>query len=56
MTETRTRKAIRECGEWLAACRRLGWRLEDLDTLEALWWKYHDDHGNLISLSQGGTK
>jgi hypothetical protein len=45
----RTKDAIRGCAEWLAACRRLGWRYEDLDFLEALWWKYHDERGNLIS-------
>lgn len=47
--QERTRQAIYKCGEWLATCRRLGWRYEDLDWLEALWWKYHDHRGNLIS-------
>ena len=44
----RTRKAIRECAIWLSTCVRLGWRHKDLDLLEALWWQYHDEHGNLV--------
>lgn len=47
--DTRTLKAVRDCGEWLAECLRLGWRKTDLDFLEALWWKYHDDQGNLVA-------
>ena len=41
----------RKCAEWLAACLRLGWRREDLDFLEKLWCKYHDEEGNLKSTS-----
>ena len=47
-----TRQAVQQCAEWLAACRRIGWRLEDLDFLEALWWKYHDRRGNWISATR----
>jgi hypothetical protein len=46
--QERTKVAIRGCAEWLAACRRLGWRHEDLDFLESLWWKHHDERGQLI--------
>jgi hypothetical protein len=49
MTEDRTRRAIEECGRWLAECIRMGWRREDLDMLEGLWWKYHNHRGELIS-------
>jgi hypothetical protein len=42
-----TRDAIRGCAEWLAVCVRLGWRHEDLEFLEALWWKYHNHRGEL---------
>ena len=45
---TPTRQATQACAEWLAACIRLGWRKGDLDFLEALWWKYHDERGRLI--------
>ena len=37
----------RKYGEWLAECLRLGWSRDDLDALEALWWKYHDEDGRL---------
>lgn len=45
---SRTRLAIQECAQWLRACLELGWRKSDLDFLEALWWRYHDDSGRLI--------
>jgi hypothetical protein len=48
MDEQPTKQAIRECAEWLAMCRQIGWTLEELDFLEALWWKYHDPRGRLI--------
>lgn len=41
-------KAVIACGYWLSECLRLGWRREDLDFLEALWWKHHDDQGRLL--------
>jgi len=44
----RTREAIKACGYWLAECRRLGWRHEDWDWLERLWWKYHNHRGELV--------
>jgi hypothetical protein len=47
MAEQRTQKAIRECGEWLVACLRMGWGKDSLDALEALWWEHHDERGNL---------
>lgn len=47
-TRQQTPKAVRECGYWLAACLQLGWRREDLDFMEMLWWRYHDDQGRLI--------
>jgi hypothetical protein len=43
----RTRDAVRLCAEWLAACIRLGWRHDELDFLEELWWKWHDHRGQL---------
>ncbi len=49
--ETRrpSRAAAQACGHWLKTCLDLGWRKSDLDRLEELWWKYRDDHGNLIT-------
>lgn len=46
MISGRTR-AIRQCAEWLAYCLWIGWKKSDLDALEALWWQYHDERGNL---------
>ncbi len=34
-------KAIKECAEWLSFCLSIGWRRDQLDALEALWWQYH---------------
>jgi hypothetical protein len=36
-----------DCARWLKQCLDLGWRKSDLDVLEALWWKYHDDQGTI---------
>lgn len=41
-------EALKNCARWLAFCRQIGWPQEDLDRLEGLWWKYHDENGNLI--------
>ena len=35
-------QALHGCAEWLAACLRLGWRREQLDALEQLWWQYYN--------------
>ena len=42
-----TRHANKQCAEWLVACLALGWRRDQLDDLEALWWKHHDRCGVL---------
>lgn len=33
---------LKECAEWLAFCLSIGWRRDQLDALEALWWQYHE--------------
>jgi hypothetical protein len=43
----RQQRAVKKCAEWLVYCLSIGWRKEDLDALEKLWWKYHDLDGNL---------
>lgn len=43
----KTKKAIKKCAEWLVYCLEIGWKREQLDTLESLWWRWHDDNGNL---------
>lgn len=42
-----TQRAARACAEWLTTCLRLGWSKDDVDVLQALWWKHHDDNGAL---------
>lgn len=43
-----TQKALLRCAEWLSWCLRAGWKREQLNALEALWWQYHDRNGRLI--------
>lgn len=43
----RTTEAIRKCAEWLSYCLKIGWPRSSLDELQELWWKYHDNNGNL---------
>ena len=43
-----TLKAVKKCAEWLATCIKLGWGRECLDDLEKIWWKHHDEQGNLL--------
>ncbi len=42
-----TLAALVACAEWLRFCLEIGWRREDLDFLETLWWQGHDHRGNL---------
>lgn len=46
--EKPTERASMECLRWLHTCILLGWKKTDLDFLEALWWKYHDNTGKLV--------
>lgn len=41
-------EAIMACANWLSYCLKIGWPKKDLDRLQALWWKYHDDDGRLL--------
>jgi hypothetical protein len=34
---------------WLSACLGFGWEKSDLDWLQELWEKHHDENGNLKS-------
>lgn len=47
----KTMRGLRLCAKWLAYCLRVGWRRNQLDALESLWWAHHDGNGNL---TQGG--
>ena len=52
MTPKPTKTAVRRCAEWLAYCLEIGWNKADLDFLESLWWKYHDERGNLKAATE----
>jgi hypothetical protein len=43
-----TLTARRLCAIWLRGCLSFGWPKESLDELERLWWKHHDNHGELV--------
>jgi hypothetical protein len=45
----RTEKAMIACLDWLAYCLKIGWSVADVPRLEAIWWAFHDDEGNLCS-------
>ncbi len=46
--ERATIAALRKCAEWLAYCLSIGWHREQLEALEALWWRHHDRTGRLV--------
>jgi len=45
---SKSREAIKLCAMWLLFCLNNGWKKEQLEALEKLWWEHHDDAGNLI--------
>ncbi len=47
VSEQPTTAALKKCAEWLAFCLSIGWSRDQLDALEALWWKHHDRFGRL---------
>lgn len=49
MSDKPTLRALRACAEWLCYCLSIGWRKDELDELERLWWRYHDRHGKLTT-------
>lgn len=47
--------AARKCAEWLTWCRENGWPRESTGRLADIWWKFHDDQGNLMPGSPPDT-
>jgi hypothetical protein len=43
-----TNKGVKTCAEWLIFCLSIGYKKSQLDALEKLWLKYHNDMGELI--------
>ena len=53
---TLTVRAMRGIHAWLHYCLSIGWPRSSLKGLTDLWWKYHDEQGNLIgSANDGGA-
>lgn len=48
----KTKRALMACAEWLSYCLSIGFDKKDLNQLEDLWWKYHDERGNLIKAAK----
>ena len=46
---------LKECAEWLAFCLSIGWRRDQLDALEALWWQYHETDPAAEAKTSGGN-
>lgn len=44
-----TVRAMRDFHLWLAYCLDRGWPASTKKELTDLWWKYHDDEGNLTT-------
>lgn len=53
---TATREAVQASLDWVDACRTLGWRGDDLDSLESLWWQYHDSEGKRKTPNEKGQR
>lgn len=43
----KTAKAINECFKWLKYCIEIGFNKKNINELDKLWWKLHDNKGNL---------
>ena len=42
-----TKRGSKKCAEWLAYCLETGWKKEQLDELEKIYWKWRDKNGEL---------
>lgn len=49
-----TNLGAKRCAAWLTACKKYGWPTSSMSALCDLWWKYHDDNGELIESSAEG--
>jgi hypothetical protein len=45
---TPTPRALMECSKAMAYFLQIGWREQDIPSLERLWWEMRDDRGMLI--------
>ena len=42
-----TQAGLQAAVQWIEWCKNNGWDEQTLPALEALWWKHHDENGNL---------
>ena len=42
-----TQAGLQAAVQWIGWCKNNGWDEQTLPALEALWWKHHDENGNL---------
>jgi len=42
-----TSRAMQACADWLHYCLTIGWKKDELDALENIWWEHHDRFGKL---------
>ena len=42
-----TKRGSKKCAEWLAYCLETGWKKEQLDELEKIYWTWRDKNGEL---------
>lgn len=42
-----TKRGSKKCAEWLAYCLETGWKKDQLDELEKIYWKWRDKNGEL---------
>ena len=47
LREGRTHRAIQKCHQWITYCLSIGWKKEDADGLEVIWWLHRNENGNL---------
>lgn len=47
--QERTQEALLDCANWLSQCLGFGWRKDQLDDLEKIWWMFHDNRGKLTT-------
>lgn len=52
----KTQRALHQCAVWLAECLKIGWSRDQLDGLEAIWWRHHDDQGRLMPIPRPPIK
>jgi hypothetical protein len=51
-----TRRGILVCGQIMAEMLRIGWKKEQLDALEILFWSVRDGNGEVIKHSSANVK